>query len=63
MKIEFEKEMVLGLIDLFGEEKAIEELISVCRTVIEESIKQHNEEVSDAKKEMNKLQTTPNSVQ
>ena len=63
MKIEFEKEMVLSLIDLFGEEKAIEELISVCRTVIEESIKQHNEEVSDAKKEMNKLQTTPNSVQ
>jgi len=43
MKIEFEKEMILGLIELFGEEKAIEELCGVCKTIIEESIKQYNE--------------------
>ena len=43
MKIEFEKEMILGLIELFGEEKAIDELTSVCRNVIEESIKQYND--------------------
>ena len=43
VKIEFEKEMILGLIELFGEEKAIEELCGVCKTIIEESIKQYNE--------------------
>ena len=44
MKIEFTKEVVESLIELFGKDKAIDELVNSCRVMIEESIKDLDKE-------------------
>ena len=43
MKIEFEKELVESLIELLGEENAVEELVKTCRTIIQHGVEELRE--------------------